>query len=117
MMNKANKHDIIFQENSTIFRQFGQPLYGHREFNERRCSFYYNCLTKSKFNCLELKFRDTIAFSLSGGFIGMQLIPNSQLLYRIVLRIDRALNGILQVLHLQKYFCFRFILSGERVEN
>jgi SAM-dependent methyltransferase len=103
---------IIFQGNSIILRKIGQLLFHHREYNEKDRYYYTDLLEQNDFTLEHLIFRDPLAFPLSGGFIGVPLIPNLKVLYEAAIKCDFALNKLLNLLHLQQYFCSRFLLSA-----
>ena len=69
---------IIFQGNDSFIRKAGQSLFGHREFNEQCRNYYLRQLEYGGFKIEDLQYRDTLAFALSGGFIGYQLLPQSE---------------------------------------
>lgn len=106
---------IIFQGNTVFFRKIGQFLFGHKEFNEQHREYYIDFLKHTQFKNIQVSYCDTIAFPLSGGFIGKQLVPKSFSRFMpYLLKIDGIINSMLKLIHLQKYFCFRFIIVANR---
>ena len=110
----AKKQIIIFQGNSVITRRIGQKIFGHTEFNERHKNYYVDFFKKTQFSNVTITYRDIIAFPLSGGFIGKQLVPSSmKSLMRFIITVDKLFNSFLEIFRLQNFFCMRFIISAE----
>ena len=108
----CKKQIIIFQGNSILLRKIGQMIFGHREYNEKKPMHYVNILQENNYLIENLLYRDPIAFPLSGGFIGKQIIPDLPFLYNSIISLDKMINNILGKVKIQKYFCSRFIINA-----
>jgi len=109
------KHQIlVFQGNDIILRKIGQTLYGHKEFNERDPQFYCKACAARGWNVAPLRYIDTVAFPISGGYIGHQWVPNWDWLTGGIMKVDQMLTDAFAATGLDKHFCFRFLLSATR---
>lgn len=108
---------IIFQGNSILFRKIGQAIYKHKEYNEKKYHYYIEILKKAGYSIENLIFRDPLAFPLSGGFIGKQMIADSKFLYNSILWFDEILNSMFKIIKLQKFLCSRYIISAVKVTS
>ena len=59
-------------------------------------------LKEHNYKIENIKFRDIIAFPLSGGLIGKQIIPSISLLMNFLLWSDNKINKLCHILKIQK---------------
>jgi SAM-dependent methyltransferase len=110
----CKKQVIIFQGNAVLARKMGQIVFKHREYNEKDIAYYMSVLKQGNFYIQDVIFRDPIAFPLSGGFVGIQLVPQMSWLYRVILNLDRTFNSFLKLIKWQQYFCTRYVINAEK---
>lgn len=105
---------IVFQGTSILPLRIVKRVLGHHEFNEQPLHYYLDVLAYNGYIIDRMDFRDTLAFPLSGGLVGKQMLAENQTLYRAVIALDRLLSGLLRTLGLQSRFCFRCLISAHR---
>ena len=109
----CRKRVLVFQGNSAWLRRLGRRLWRHKEHNEKPRDFYVGALERAGFKIAALRFRDVIAFPLSGGFVGRPLVPDRPWLGNLLLTADRRLNHLVHRMHMEKAVCFRFLLAAD----
>jgi SAM-dependent methyltransferase len=70
-------------------------------------------LARAGFRVRLLRFSETVALPLSGGYIGPVLLPNWQWLQRLVFPVDRAAANLLRFLELDRALCWRYMLVAD----
>jgi SAM-dependent methyltransferase len=59
-------------------------------------------------------FSDVVAFPLSGGYVGCELVPVAMTrLGSALLRLDAGLERAVRVLRIERYLCWRYLMVGE----
>lgn len=110
----CSKRVIIFQTNLNFLTRSLRTRGDHEEFNTRELDHYQNSLNKFGFKEQSVKYRDPIAFPISGGYHCKQLIPKNNFLENRILDIDIFANKILNYLSISKYFCWRYLLVADK---
>jgi len=109
----CGKELIILDPNPNWIVRFSRKLIGHVD-HEVSCGYITDILEDNGFAVKTIMWRDLFAFPLSGGFIGPELIPNIGFLKKTVIFFDKVINSFLSVLHIQKHFCWRYIIYAAR---
>ena len=114
------KELIIFDPNPNWIVKISRKIVKHKD-EEVSLQTLIKALKENGFSVKKCIWRDVIAFPLSGGFVGPELIPNNKFIKNIVIKVDMYMNNILKCLNIQKYFCWRYLIyatkeSGENNE-
>ncbi len=102
---------IIFDPNPNWILKISRKFINHKD-PEAPYEYVREELEKAGFKIKSTSLRDVIAFPLSGGFVGIELIPNNKVIKNFVIALDKALNTLFKVLKLQKFFCWRYIIHA-----
>ena len=114
-VNRLTKDQVIvFQSNDSLLRKLGQSFYGQQESKEQTSDYYVRILQDHGFRIEKFQYRDTLAFPLSGGFVGYQLIPRVELLYSLAVKSDELLTTSLGALGLLPFFAMRYLVSARK---
>ena len=105
----CGKELIIFDPNPNWIVKLSRKLIKHVD-PEAPCDYVVKALRESGFKIASLKWRDVIAFPLSGGFIGKEFVPNIKFFKDAVMMLDKTINIILSGLNIQKHFCWRYLI-------
>lgn len=105
----CGKELIIFDPNPNLMLRLCRKLIRHVD-QEAPCEYVVKALEENGFMVSSLKWRDIIAFPLSGGFISMELVPNIKICKDLVMALDRGLNAVLSGLKIQRHFCLRYLI-------
>ena len=112
----CGKELIVFDPNPNWIVKLSRKIIHHVD-QEAPCSYVVKALEQSGFAVLSLKWRDVIAFPLSGGFVGKELVPNIKICKNIVMMLDKALNISLSSLSIQKHFCWRYLIYATKQDR
>jgi len=102
---------VIFDPNPNWIVKLSRKLIKHKD-PEARSEDVVKALEKAGFTVKTCKWRDVIAFPLSGGFVGKELVPNVRIIKRLVLKMDKIANYILSKLRIQRYVCWRYVIHA-----
>ncbi len=105
----CRKELIIFDPNPNWILRFSRKLIKHVD-PEAPLDKVVDVLEANGFNVRECRLRDVIAFPLSGGFVGSELVPNIKPVKKAVIATDKLLNNVIRKLRLQKHFCWRYLI-------
>ena len=112
----CGKEVIIFDPNPNWVVKFSRKLIRHRD-PEAPLDDVLKALELSGFKVKACRWRDVIAFPLSGGFVGMELVPNIDFLKKPVLAIDKFLNRVLSLFKIQKHVCWRYLIYATKADD
>lgn len=116
----SSRELIVFDPNPNWIVKFSRFLIRHKD-PEAPPGKIKKELEKAGYEITNFVWRDVVAFPLSGGFVGIEMIPNVAFIKKCVLAFDAALNKILQALGIQRFFCWRYLLravkTGEKKES
>ncbi|MBE7433588.1 MAG: class I SAM-dependent methyltransferase [Anaerolineales bacterium] len=105
---------IIFQSNMNFILHVSRFITRHKEFNERSMDYYVHALQNAGYAVDKVIYRDVIAFPLSGGFVTRQWCPENRLLQYWLIKVDDLLNRFLEMISLQRFFCWRFLIRASK---
>lgn len=113
----ATKRVIVFQANPIWLLRLAYKLTGHHEHAEYGLSDIAQTMRQAGLTVGKIEYFDTIAFPLSGGYIGRQLVPNWRWLCKIVMGMDWVVTGLVRLLGLGRWMCYRGLIVGEKSKN
>jgi SAM-dependent methyltransferase len=103
------KELIILDPNPNWLLRFCRLLASHED-PSMPLDTLLEALKKAGFKVVEKRWRDVVAFPLSGGFVGVEFVPNIDFVKKVVIYADRLFNAILRKIGIQKLFCWRYIV-------
>lgn len=109
----CKKELIIFDPNPTWLIKFARKVIGHKD-PEAPPDVVVRVLEENGFQVNSVQMRDAIAFPLSGGFVGIELIPNVSWIKKIVLNVDSMLNNVFARLHIDRSLCWRYLIYATK---
>ena len=109
---------IIFQANSIWPLRLANRLAGHHEYAEHTFGELIAAVETAGFSCRKPQYADPLAFPLSGGYIGPQIVPKWRWMHKIVLGMDRCLERMLGLWPmLGSGLCFRVLIVADKPET
>ncbi len=105
---------LIFQHNLVLPLRLAHRLFRHREHAGYSPADMTAALGRAGFSSIRTIYRDTLAFPLSGGYIGRSLVPAWCWLHDLLLGLDRAATAGLTGLGLGRWTCFRLLIAADR---
>ncbi len=110
----SSREVIIFDPNPNWVVKFSRILIKHKD-PEAPLNKVIDEVKAAGFRVELCRWRDVMAFPLSGGFVGPELVPNIKIVKKAVMAIDRVMDKLLSLLRLQRYFCWRYLLRAVKV--
>lgn len=105
---------IVFQANPIWLLRLAYKVTGHHEHAQYGLDDIAAAFREAGLAVGKIEYFDTIAFPLSGGYIGRQLVPNWRWLARLVMGIDWAVTGLVRLLGLGRWMCYRGLILAEK---
>ena len=110
----TKKRIIVFDPNPMFILQIARKIIGHIDPscppNEA-----IRVLKEAGFTILKEDYFDTLAFPLSGGYVGKEIIKG-QTLGSILLSIDSFFEKVVKLLFLKKRICWRYLIIADLPE-
>ena len=110
----CSKELIVFDPNPNWIVKLSRRLIKHKD-PEAPLETVLQALRSKGFAVKTCKLRDVIAFPLSGGFVGRELVPNVKFMKDIIVTLDGAINVLLRMLRIEKFFCWRYVIYAVKV--
>ena len=66
------------------------------------------------FKIIHSGFNTIYSLPLSGGYVGISFVPNINFVQSVILFTEKVFEKVINKIHLGRYFCWRYILVGER---
>lgn len=112
----AKKEIIIFEPNSIFLVKAARKIIRHEDY-EAPLLELKRVLEKNGLTIKGISFRDILAFPLSGGLVGYELIPNVKWLGSLLLWFDHFLVNIFSSLGIESFFCWRYLVIASMLEG
>ena len=112
----CSKELIVFDPNPNWIVKLSRKLIRHKD-PEAPLKTVLRALRSKGFMVKTCKLRDVIAFPLSGGFVGRELVPNIKFIKDVILMLDSTINVLLRMLGIEKFFCWRYVIYAVKVEK
>jgi len=84
--------------------------------DDEECDFESACkiMSDMHFETKHKSFNTLFSLPLSGGYVGLNFVPNVPMLYKIILFVERGCEVIVNALGLGRTFCWRYIIVGKK---
>lgn len=105
---------IIFDPNPTGIVRLSRRIIAHED-GEAPAKDVIALLRKHSFTVRSIQFRDVLAFPLSGGFVGPELVPNFEPVKKFILMFDAFLTSVARKLRLERFLCWRYVLEAQKM--
>ena len=110
----AARRVVIFQANRVWLLRVANRLAGHHEHAEGAGDDLLAAVERAGLRPSAVAYCDPLAFPLSGGYIGWQLVPRWRRVYGALLGLDRGLRGLIGLLRLGRWLCYRVLIVAEK---
>jgi SAM-dependent methyltransferase len=104
---------VIFDPNPTGIVRLARKIIAHDD-EEAPSEEVIAHLCKHGFAVRSVRFRDVMAFPLSGGFVGPELVPNFSPLKKFILAVDDLLTSTAHRLRLERWLCWRYVVEAQK---
>jgi ubiquinone/menaquinone biosynthesis C-methylase UbiE len=107
---------LIFEPNPNGFLRLSRKIISHQD-QEVPPDPLVNYLRGHGVVVQGILYRDLIAFPLSGGFVGWELVPPIKALFSFLLWSDRIVHALLCFLRIEKAVSWRYLVKGVKKES
>jgi len=107
----CKKEVIIFEPNPNWVLRLCRKVISHRD-QEIPLRPLLNLLERHEVVIQGPYFRDLLAFPLSGGFVGWDVVPPAQFLFFAILWVDRRVQTLFHHLRIEKAVSWRYLVKG-----
>jgi SAM-dependent methyltransferase len=103
---------VILDPNPTLIVRTARKLISHID-PEASLKCTLGVLEKHGFVLRGVAFYETVGLPLSGGYVGVRLVPNVRALNGLVSGLNRVLSGFVNACHLGRQFCWRYVVDAD----
>jgi SAM-dependent methyltransferase len=107
---------LIFEPNPNGFLRLSRKIISHQD-QEVPPDPLLNYLKGHGVVVQGILYRDLIAFPLSGGFVGWELVPPIKALFSFLLWTDRIVHALFSFLRIEKAVSWRYLVKGVKKES
>jgi SAM-dependent methyltransferase len=111
----CRKEILIFEPNPNGFLRLSRKIISHQD-EEVTPDPLLNYLRGHGVAVQGILYRDLIAFPLSGGFVGWELVPPIKALFSFLLWADRIVHALFCFLKIEKAVSWRYLVKGVKEE-
>ena len=112
-VSKKKSRIIFFDPNINFILNTMRKISFHRD---EECNFETAVEIMKRFDSkiIHSSFNTIYSLPLSGGYVGINFVPNINSIHSFILFSEKYLEKVINKIHLGRYFCWRYILVGER---
>jgi len=113
-VSKPNAIIIFFDPNVHFLLKTMRKLSNHID---EECKYEDAITIMDKLNCKvnHKSFNTIYSLPLSGGYVGINFVPNASFVHGFVLKTELFFEKIVNSLKLGRYLCWRYVIVGQRV--
>lgn len=105
---------VILDPNPMLILRIARKMISHVD-PEATLECTVRVLTEHGFVIRGISFYETLGLPLSGGYVGVPLVPRIRLLQQAVAGLNRALSAAAEAMHLGRQLCWRYIVHADSV--
>ncbi len=102
---------IIFEPNPNWVLRLARRIISHKD-QEVPMKPLLRLLQELGLTIEGSRYRDLIAFPLSGGFVGREWVPPIRKVYPLILTVDKAFHFLAHLIGVEKMICWRYLVKG-----
>ena len=112
-VSKKKSRIIFFDPNINFILKTMRKISFHQD---QECNFEtaVEIMKGFDYKIIHSSFNTIYSLPLSGGYVGINFVPNINSVHSIILFSEKILERAINKIHLGRYFCWRYILAGER---
>lgn len=111
--NLCKSEIIIFDPNPTPVVKFCRLIARHVD-PEAKIKDVISALKSLNYRIEKVQYSDVFAMPLSGGYVGIQIIPDNKRLNKFIIDLDRIFSKVFNILKLNKIFCWRYLIYARK---
>ena len=112
-VSKKQARIIFFDPNVNFLLRTMRKISFHKD---EECDFETAKKIMKELNCkiIHSRFNTVYSLSLSGGYVGVNFVPNVGFIHSMILSSENLFEKIINKLRLGRHLCWRYILVGDR---
>jgi SAM-dependent methyltransferase len=112
-VSKPNATMIFFDPNINPILKLMRKISKH---DDEECDYEtaLKIMNEMNFEVQHKSFNTLFSLPLSGGYVGINFVPNIPFLYKPILLVERGFEAIINALGLGRTLCWRYIIVGKR---
>jgi ubiquinone/menaquinone biosynthesis C-methylase UbiE len=113
---KDNGRLVILDPNPTLILKAARLVVAHKD---PECSWQEakKIVVRAGFFVTNVSFYEIIGLALSGGYVGLQLVPNIRALHRMVAIMNHIISVIINKMGLGRYILWRYLITAVKEGN
>jgi SAM-dependent methyltransferase len=110
---KPNSRIIFFDPNVNLMLKTMRKLSAHKD---EECDFETakEIMQKSDYKIIYEKFNTLYSLPLSGGYVGINFVPNIKFIWASILASETFFEKIVNGIGLGRHLCWRYMIVGEK---
>lgn len=109
---RAGGRLVLSDPNPTWLLRAARAIVGHED-PEASSELALQLLARHGFTVRRLQFHETIGLALSGGYVGIRLVPNWLPLNRAVASVNQGLSDLVDRVGLGRGCCWRYLIAAD----
>jgi ubiquinone/menaquinone biosynthesis C-methylase UbiE len=115
-VSKGNSRIILFDPNITFILKVMRRVSFHQD-EEFPAEKALELMHHLEYKIIHYSYNTLYSLPLSGGYVGVNFLPNIKFIHTAVLSTEKILEKAINYFRLGRYFCFRYIVVGERTSG
>lgn len=110
---KPNARIIFFDPNVNLLLKTMRKVSSH---DDEECDYEtaLEIMEGMNFKVVHKRFNTVYSLPLSGGYVGLNFVPNFKPLYALILGTERVAEALINALGLGRFLCWRYVIVGDR---
>jgi 2-polyprenyl-3-methyl-5-hydroxy-6-metoxy-1,4-benzoquinol methylase len=110
---KPNARIIFFDPNVNFLLKTMRKLSAH---DDEECKYETALEIMNEMGCkvIHKSFNTLYSLPLSGGYVGVNFVPNSKFIYKLVLGSEKIAEKVVAGIGLGRHLCWRYVIVGQR---
>lgn len=107
---------IFFDPNVNTMIKLSRKLIFH---NDAECDYKtaLQIAEESGLSIVHKSFNTVISLPLSGGYVGINFVPDIEIIKKAIIRLDMILEKAVNYFGLGKHLCWRYLIVAEKISN
>lgn len=114
-VSKPNATMIFFDPNINPILKLMRKISKH---DDEECDYEtaLKIMNEMGFSINHKSFNTLFSLPLSGGYVGLNFVPNIPFIYKVILSVERGCEKIVNAIGLGRTMCWRYIIVGKKIK-
>ncbi len=113
-VSKSNARLIFFDPNVNFILKAMRRISSH---NDEECNFETDTaiMNQLRFEIVHQRFNTVYSLALSGGYVGINFVPNIRFVQNMILITESYLEKLINKIGLGRQLCWRYLIVGQKI--